>query len=61
LKSKQLIDLGMVVSLFYAVGKGFGLNEHQIKPPNEVSLNKAIHAFEVLYVGIYSPIASRIG
>ncbi|OKL56920.1 hypothetical protein UA08_07871 [Talaromyces atroroseus] len=55
-----LIDLGMAVSLFYAVGKGFGLHEHDIESHNEVALNKAAYVFEVLYVCIYPPTSSKI-
>lgn len=50
-KIGQMLDFGMAFSLFYAVGKGFGLHTRQIKPQNEVALNKATYVFQVLYVG----------
>lgn len=45
-----MCDLGLVASLFFAIGKGFGLHEEEVKPQDEIPLNKATYAFEIFYV-----------
>lgn len=45
-----MCDLGMAASLFFAIGKGFGLHEHEVKLQDEMPLNKATYAFEIFYV-----------
>ncbi|KAH8705319.1 putative glucose/galactose transporter [Talaromyces proteolyticus] len=48
-----IIDFAFVFSLLYAVGKDFGLHEHDIKPGNEVPVNKSLYVFNILYKVFY--------
>lgn len=45
-----MCDLGMATSLFFAISKGFGLHEHEVKPQDEMPLNKATYTFQIFYV-----------
>uniref|UniRef100_A0A093VFJ4 L-fucose-proton symporter n=1 Tax=Talaromyces marneffei PM1 TaxID=1077442 RepID=A0A093VFJ4_TALMA len=44
-----VLDLGLSFSLFYAIAKGLGSHEADVKPNNEEGINKALYAFDVLY------------
>lgn len=50
----QMLDFGLMFSLFYATGKGLGRHAHSISPQNETGLNKAIYCFQIFYVSVQS-------
>lgn len=50
----QLLDFGLMFSLFYATGKGLGRHARFISPENEIGLNKAIYCFQIFYVSFQS-------
>lgn len=50
----QMLDFGLMFSLFYATGKGLGRHASSISPQNETGLNKAIYCFDIFYVSAQS-------
>ena len=48
----QILDFGLMFSLFYATGKGLGRHASSISPQNETGLNKAVYCFDIFYVSV---------